>query len=101
MLNGTGTPPTGYTNRVDYTAEADFAQADTATVAKYTYMTNGAGSAGAGTPISTQLSTATGNMWVQVYNVNTDNNGNSSVLTQGTYGGGGTSGGTITVTITP
>ena len=101
MQSNVVSPPSGYTNTVDYTAELDVGLAAGGT-SNFTYPTP-SGPQGGGTALSGPMSNATDNVVVKVYHLNTDGGSDSSVLTVGTFGspGGATGSGVITINITP
>lgn len=100
MSAGGSTPSAGYTNTVDYTAELDLDLSGVTSPAVFTYPTPSGPVTGT-TPLSAPLASATNNVTVKVYHVNTDGGNDTSILVPGTYGTPGGGGGVITVTITP
>jgi len=90
------TAQAGQTSRVDYTAQIDL---DLAAGGAFTatYPTTGAGGPQSpGTSLGGPLATTTGNVRVSVHSLSA-----TGVLTAGTYGTPGGTGGVISITITP
>ena len=98
MKDSSNTPPTGYTNTVDYEAAAHFVL----TSGSEEFGTPSGGSSTGNTLIN-PLSNTPDNVVIKVYGLNTDGGSNTSILTQGTYGtpGGVNGSGIISVTISP